>query len=218
MADSVQLDHLVLASGDLAGLIEAFRAVTGVDPIPGGRHALGTANSLAPVTVQGVATSTYLELIGPATADTALTEDFFGLATSGTPRVAAFAIRGPLAEWSARYRELGREPWEIEELSRRTPDGDLLRWQFVPPAPTPVNPVPFVIDWLDSPHPSGVAAPEIDLLTLRLAHPDPAVRAELAVLSPVIEVVDGDPGLGIVLQTPRGVVTEADLGLRGIRP
>lgn len=218
MSDSVALDHLVLASGDLAGLIATFGAVTGVDPIPGGRHAVGTANALIPITVQGASTATYLELIGPATPDTVLTEDFFGLATSGTPRVAAFAIRGHLPEWSARYRELGREPWEIAELSRLTPSGDLLRWQFVPPAPVPVNPMPFVIDWLDSPHPSGIAEPVIDLLSLQLAHPDPAVRRELAALSPAIEVMDGEPALGIVLRTPRGLVTAAELGLRGIQP
>lgn len=213
MAEIVLLDHVVLASGDLGGLIETFRCVTGVDPIPGGRHALGTANSLVPVTVGGAATRTYLELIGPATPDTVLTENFFGLAADRTPRVAAFAVRGALAEWSARYRELGREPWQIAELSRRTPDGELLRWQFVPPAPTPVNPIPFVIDWLDSAHPSGVAEPVIDLVTLRLTHPDPSVRAELSALSAVIEVVDGPPSLGIVLRTPRGLVTEAELGL-----
>lgn len=213
MSQSVVLDHLVLASGDLAGLIDTFRVATGVEPTPGGRHAIGTANALIPITVRGTATHTYLELIGPATPDTTLTEDFFGLASSGTPRVATFAIRSsePLEAWSRRYRDLGREPWRISDLSRRTPTGELLAWRFVPPAPVPVNPVPFVIDWLDSPHPSGVAAPVIDLVALRLSHPDPAVRQELAALSPVIEVVDAPPALGIVLQTPRGLVTEADL-------
>jgi hypothetical protein len=207
------LDHLVLASGDLTGLIDAFRAATGVDPVPGGRHAVGTANALVPVTVLGRPTGSYLELIGPETSQTTLTEDFFGLATSGAPRVAAFAIRGSLEEWSARYRARGRDPWQIKDLSRQTPAGDLLRWRFVPPAPVPVDPVPFVIDWLDSPHPSGVAEPVIDLLSLRLGHPDPAVRAELAALSPVIEAMEAPPSLGIVLRTPHGVVTETDLGL-----
>ncbi len=215
MSETVVLDHLVLASGDLAGLIDAFRTATGVEPAPGGRHAVGTANALIPITVQGVATGTYLELIGPETPDTTLTEDFFGLATAGIPRVATFAIRGsePLEEWSARYRDRGREPWRIKDLSRRTPDGELLRWRFVPPAELPVNPVPFVIDWLDSAHPSGITRPAIDLLTLRLGHPDPAIRAELAALAPVIEVADAEPSLGFALATPRGVITEADLGL-----
>ena len=220
MTETVLLDHLVVASGDLAGLIDDFRRTTGVEPLPGGRHALGTANALVPITVLGTATRTYLELIGPATPDTTLTENFFGLAVSGTPRLATFAIRGtePLETWSVRYRELGREPWEIRQLSRRTPAGELLRWRFVPPAESPVNPVPFVIDWLDSAHPSGVAEPLIDLLSLRLAHPDPAVRAELAALSPAIEVLDAEPSLGFVLTTPRGIVTEADLGLIPFRP
>lgn len=215
MSEAVVLDHLVLASGDLAGLIDAFRSATGVEPVPGGRHAVGTANALIPIRVQGSATGTYIELIGPETLQTTLTEDFFGLATSGTPRVATFAIRSstPLETWSARYRDLGRQPWRIKDLSRLTPAGDLLRWRFVPPAEVPVNPVPFVIDWLDSPHPSGVSEPVVDLLSLRLAHPDPAIRAELAGFSSAIEVSDGAPRLGLSLATPRGVIAESDLGL-----
>ena len=43
----VQLDHIVIASPDLEALASEFHELTGVKPMPGGRHeGRGTANQI----------------------------------------------------------------------------------------------------------------------------------------------------------------------------
>ncbi len=213
-----QLDHIVIASGDLADLISTFERVTGVRPTPGGRHDVGTVNALVPLTGEGTARRTYLEFIGPGPdGPEALTRDSFGLVHDGRPRIAGYAVRTPdLDETARRLRVAGRRPEDPQLQSRRRPDGSLLTWRLVPPQTgESVDCFPFVIDWMDSAHPAD-APSQVHLvgLTVTLPSPGPLTRA-VALAAPVAVERGPVPSLSIALETPRGRVTGTDLGLLG---
>jgi catechol 2,3-dioxygenase-like lactoylglutathione lyase family enzyme len=188
------LDHLVYATPDLEESVRLLAKLTGVRPVEGGPHpGLGTRNHLL-----GLGELRYLEIIGP---DLAQPEPErprpFGIDELAEPRLAAWAVRAADIEARvARSRTLGYDPGPIEPLSRRTPEGELLRWRLTFPY-EPV--VPFLIDWGRTPHPAR-RLPVVPLTGLTGSHPEPAlVRARLAALGVELEVHEGEPGLTAVL-------------------
>src|SRR4051794_32302696 len=84
------LDHLVLATPDLAGAVRRFTERTGVVPARGGSHVgLGTANFLVDVGDGG-----YLEIIGPdPDAPDPDAPRPFGIDELTEPRVVTWAVR-----------------------------------------------------------------------------------------------------------------------------
>lgn len=206
-----KLDHIVIAAPDLNELISRFTRLTGIRPVPGGRHSTGTANAIVPLAAPA---GSYIELIGPdpeATAplDPATTPDNFAiLSTSDTgPRVAAWCVRP--ADLDAYARDNGSP--EIEEMSRLTPEGELLSWRLIP-AERGVDhaPTPFAIDWLDSAHPSASALGSGSVVQLRLR--GGRIPEGLAPeVQDFLVVEDGEPLLELLLDTPNGVVELKDI-------
>jgi len=203
------IDHLVLAAPDLAGLVEWFRDATGVVPTPGGAHVgRGTRNEL--VALGG---STYLELIGPDPEQPPLAGPRpFGVDALDRPRLVTWCLRPsrPLEVAVERMRAHGWDPGEIASMSRRRPDGVLLAWRLTVRPMTPdVAAVPFLIDWLDSPHPTTSLPAGATLPSLTASHPDPdRVRSLLRDLGETaVDVVDGPPSLTAELSTPLGSLT-----------
>ncbi len=92
-------------------------------------------------------------------------------------------------------------------MSRRTPDGDELRWRLTPSRGV----VPFLIDWGSTPHPTTRDLPQVTLEAFTLSHPEPdPVRAQLAALGVALPVTAAAvPTLTAVFGTPRGL-TDAD--------
>jgi hypothetical protein len=94
-------------------------------------------------------------------------------------------------------------------MSRLRPDGVRLAWRVAqnPPA-GPGFPVPFVIDWLDSAHPSESAPAGVTLVRIAAVHPDPdSLRPALEALGVEVTVVEGpEPALAAILDTPGGRV------------
>ncbi|MFD4574520.1 VOC family protein [Streptomyces sp. NPDC058417] len=203
------LDHLVLATPDLAATVAEFTRRTGVVPAPGGAHVgLGTRNVLV-----GLGGDAYLEIIGPdpeqAGAQRPRGPRPFGVDGLTRPRTVTWAIAPPdLDAASAAVRARGHDPGGVREMSRRRPDGSLLAWRLTDgTAPHPCGPVPFLIDWGGSVHPAASGLPVTPLLALSATAPDPAGYGTLlAALGTALPVTEGPPGLMFTLETPRGPV------------
>jgi hypothetical protein len=201
-----RLDHLVLATPDLAATVADFTRRTGVTPAPGGVHVgRGTRNHL--VALGGTA---YLEIIGP---DPEQPEPMgprpFDVDMLATARTVTWAIGPPDLDTAvATAGARGYDPGEIRPMSRRTPDGTLLTWRLTDgDTQHPSGLVPFLIDWGTSPHPTASGLPATPLLSLTATAPVPdEIRPLLAALDADLLLTEGPVGLSFTLDTPRGPV------------
>lgn len=208
------LDHVVLAGPDLAAAVDHVERLTGVRGAPGGQHPTGTANHLIAFTVGGERVPHYLEIIGPdrvrgiAATDVAT----FGINTLTEPGVRTFAIHpADIEATHAAALAAGIALGEVAPLSRRTPAGDLLEWRITNgPDRTPDRLIPFLIDWGTTPHPGLSDLPTLELLALRVAHPDPAgLTTAYRALGVDVEVEQGAAAaLTLVVVGPQGVPVE----------
>lgn len=175
------LDHVIYAGPNLAEAIAAVERLTGVRAAPGGKHPTGTANALIAFTVGGERVPHYLEVIGPdPEGDTPASEiAAFGIQHRSKPAVATFAIHPADFEGTAeRAAADGVSLGEIRPLSRRTPAGELLEWRLTRGEGRDPDPaVPFLIDWGSTAQPGLGDIPTVELLGLRIEHPDPETLA-----------------------------------------
>lgn len=202
------LDHLVFAVPDLTAAVALVVAATGVEAVPGGRHVgLGTANWLI-----GLGPGSYLEIIGPdpGQPDPAGPRPF-GIDELRRPRLVTWAIRVPdLDAAVAQARRSGYDPGDPREMSRRTPDGELLHWRLTPDRRVgAVGILPFLIDWGDSRHPSAGGLPPAELEAFA-GHTADLRRdgADLAALGAELPLEPGpERRLVARLRGPRGTLT-----------
>ena len=168
-----RVDHLVVAAPDLEAAVADFERRLGVRATPGGRHpGRGTHNALI-----ALGPRTYLELIGPDPRQPLPdTPRWFGIDDLETPRLVTWAANGTrLEELASAAERHGVRLGAVSAGSRQRADGALLHWRFTHPAAMPVDGiVPFFIDWGESPHPAGTAAPGSTLVDLKAEHPDAA--------------------------------------------
>jgi hypothetical protein len=170
------LDHVVIAGPDLAELVRWFAELTGVNAAPGGVHPTGTANALVALTVDGERGPQYIELIGPDPdrSDPALPTTF-GNDGLTAPSVQTYAVHPKdIDRTVADARERGYDPGDVHDLSRRKPDGELLRWRLTRGEGRRLD-VPFLIDWGTTQQPGLSDIPAIELLAFERVEPDPAV-------------------------------------------
>lgn len=205
-----RIDHLVWGAPDLAGLVADAERMTGVAPVLGGVHeGRGTRNFLI-----GLGPGRYLELIGPDPEQpTPSRPRPFGVDSLTGPKLIGWAVRtDAMAQTVQASRTAGYDPGDADRMSRRQPDGPLLEWLLTPPQGGYDGTVPFVIDWLDSPHPSA-SLPAVGLTSLTLRHPDAdGIARALGAMElhdrADIEIERGSPpGLRAVLDTPHGTVS-----------
>ncbi|MFD8999927.1 VOC family protein [Streptomyces sp. NPDC059582] len=201
------LDHLVLATPDLAATVAEFTRRTGVTPVPGGVHVgLGTRNHLV-----GLGGTGYLEIIGPDPEQSAPSGPRpFGVDGLTGPRTVTWAIApSDLDATVAAARARGHDLGEVRAMSRRRPDGTLLEWRLTDGAAAhPSGPVPFLIDWGASVHPSASGLPVTPLLALSATAPDPdGIRPLLAALGTELPLTKGPVGISFTVRTPQGPVT-----------
>jgi hypothetical protein len=201
------IDHIVYGVFDLEAGIADLERRLGVRAAAGGRHpGRGTHNALL-----GLGGGTYLEIIardpgqehpaGPLP---------FALERLTAPRLVGWAIRVQgIDGFVEGARASGYDPGEVREMSRLRPDGVRLAWRAAqnPPA-GPGFPIPFVIDWLDSAHPSEAAPAGVTLVRIAAVHPDPnSLRPALEALGIEVTVAEGPvPALVATLDTPGGRV------------
>jgi hypothetical protein len=202
------LDHLVLATPDLAATVADFAERTGIAPAAGGAHVgLGTRNYL--VSLGG---SRYLEIIGP---DPEQAEPSgprpFGVDGLTIARTVTWAVSTPdLDAAVAAARAQGYDPGPVRAMSRRRPDGTLLEWRLTDgDTAHPSGLVPFLIDWSPSPHPTTAPdLPVAPLLEFSATAPVPdEIRPLLSAVGAELPLAEGPVGLTFTLDTPRGPVT-----------
>ncbi len=201
----VMVDHVVYGVDDLQGGVDELAERLGVRAAPGGKHVgRGTHNALL-----ALGGGSYLEII-------ALDPDQpeppgpipFALDRLRLPRLVGWAARVTDIEHTAqRARDRGYDPGPIQAMSRQRPDGVMLEWHLTrnPPDPGQI-PVPFLIDWGRSPHPSQASPTGVTLVELRAEHPSPEdLRRLLAALS-IDLAVDQATQAALVgtLDTPKG--------------
>lgn len=189
-----ELDHVIYAGPDLPEAIDAVERLTGVRAAPGGTHPTGTANALIAFTVGGRRVPHYLEVIGPDPDGATPASEIatFGIEDRSEPAVATFAIHPADFDGTAqRAAAAGVSLGEVRPLSRRTPAGELLQWRLTRGASRDPDPaVPFLIDWGSTAQPGLGEIPTVELLSLRIEHPDPAVLAgKYGVLGLAVELV-----------------------------
>lgn len=153
----------------------------------------------------------YLEIIGPDPEQPPPKGPRpFGVDLLTGPRTVTWAISPPdLDAAIAPARARGHDPGPARPMSRRTPDGTLLRWRLTGTGHAhPSGLVPFLIDWGGSPHPAASGLPYTALLEVSATLPDPAeVRAPLAALDTGLRLAPGPAALSFTLETPNGPVT-----------
>jgi hypothetical protein len=202
-----RLDHLVLATPELAATVAHFTERTGIAPVAGGAHVgRGTRNYL--VSLGG---SRYLEIIGPDLEQPAPSAPRpFGLEGLAAARTVTWALSPPdLDAAVAAARAQGYDPGPVRAMSRRRPDGTLLEWRLTDGATAhPSGLVPFLIDWSSSPHPTTAGLPVAPLLELTATAPVPdEIRPLLSAVGAELPLAEGPVGLSFTVNTPRGAVT-----------
>ncbi|HEX2145605.1 MAG TPA: VOC family protein [Glycomyces sp.] len=165
------LDHLVLATPDLAATVAEITRLTGTRPAPGGVHpGLGTRNFLL-----GLGEGGYLEIIGPDPEQGAPQGPRpFGIDGLTEALLVTWAIRVEDIDAAvAAAREAGYDPGDPRGMERNTPDGEHLSWKLTLDADgAHTGLVPFLIDWSRAPHPSA-NLPVVPLVGLEGFHPHP---------------------------------------------
>lgn len=173
-----KLDHLVWAVPDLEAAVEALQSEWGCRIYPGGRHpAWGSHNAILPL--RG---GSYLEIIAPHDEPPESGARIFGLDEIETRPGGALQAWGlrplsrgeddPMARLTAAALSQGLDLGDVLPGSRRTPDGTLLTWEITDPFTDRLSGIaPFLIHWGDTPQPSQLGAPEVELLELEIGHP-----------------------------------------------
>lgn len=200
------LDHVVLATTDIAETCVAIARATGVSPSAGGAHVgKGTRNALC-----ALGDGTYLEVIGLDPDQPEPPEPRpFAIDRLVTPGVVTWcARRRHLAALVAAAAEAGLPFTGPVPMQRESPEG-LLSWELALPAfETEAGVVPFFIDWGNTPHPSMSAsiARGLRLESFRLHHPEPERIARwFDTFAIDAEPIRADaPGLDVVLAGPAG--------------
>lgn len=203
------IDHLVYATDDLARTVASLTEQLGVVPTPGGQHlGRGTRNEL--VALGG---HSYLEIIGPDLDQRHHDGPMpFGIDQLAGERLVSWCAR-PEGELEHLVRVLAAadgDPGGIADMWRARPDGELLSWRLtLTRLDHHLGPMPFLIDWLDSEHPTAALAHPVALRSLRLRSPDHRHLARLLAImgsDPRLELEGGDPAITAVLDTPAGEV------------
>ncbi|HET7339572.1 MAG TPA: VOC family protein [Candidatus Dormibacteraeota bacterium] len=199
------LDHVVLATPDLAPTVDWVADALGVRPGAGGQHmGLGTRNFLL-----GLGPERYLEVIGPDPDQPTPTEPRrFGIDLLDSPQVMAWVARTalPLDEAVDRAARLGHQLGAVHEASRTTPDGRVLRWRATAMRASAVLVIPPLIDWGETTHPSSTAPAGASLVRFKAVHPGPDHVLEiLDALGLELEVTAGaEPRLTVQIAGPGG--------------
>ncbi len=204
---NARLDHLVYAVPDLAEGTAFVADTLGVRPNAGGQHVgRGTANTLV-----GLGDGAYLEIIGPdLTQPPPSLPRPFGIDDLIAPALVTWAARASdLPAVIATARASGYDPGPAQAMQRATPDGGLLVWSLTAPPVAFDGLVPFLIDWGDSPHPSGSLPHPVRLAGFVLRTPDPGpVRRALSSLGlDAIELEEAPvTSIGVTLVGPDGTL------------
>jgi catechol 2,3-dioxygenase-like lactoylglutathione lyase family enzyme len=203
------IDHLVYATDDLERSVASLTDLLGVEPTPGGQHlGRGTRNEL--VSLGG---TTYLEIVGPDRDQRHHEGPMpFDIHELVGERLVAWCAR-PTADLDHVVRVLAAsdaDPGPVSDMWRARPDGELLSWRLTfPRLDHWMGPVPFLIDWLESEHPTVSLHQPVVLRSLHLHAPESNhLSRTIAIIGEDIRisVETGESALVATLGTPNGEV------------
>jgi hypothetical protein len=208
-ARALQLDHVLIAVGDLAGAAREIEARHGLASIEGGRHpGWGTANWIVPLG------DAYLELVAVVDAVEAAQSPFGSWVAQASP-----ARLEPLG-WAVRTNELDevarRLGLVVSAGSRAARGGRLLRWRLAGIEQAAAEPsLPFFIEWEHgTPHPGCTPGPHraagVQIAKLELAGDADRLAAWLGAHRLPVIVHPGTPALEHIVLT--GATGEILLG------
>lgn len=133
------VDHVIVCVPDLVRSVRSFEQRHLVSSVPGGRHdGHGTANRLVPLG------DAYIELVAVVDPDEARKSGFGGWVASRAHTNGADAIAIRTDELDVVCRRLGLEPLA---MSRRTAEGQVLRWRIAGMDHLVTEGLPFYIEW-----------------------------------------------------------------------
>ena len=198
------VDHLVWATPDLDDTVARVREEWGIEPTVGGSHdGLGSRNVLL-----ALGGATYLEIVGPDPAQPDPPGPRpFGIDDVAAPTLVAWAAGVPDIDlWIEWARRRGVDPGDAFAMQRTTPDGRVLQWRLTAPPADGDGVLPFLIEWPGA-TPAATAARGCELVSLDLAHPDPAIASRLAEYAVPVGIARGDRSLTATILTPTGIIT-----------
>lgn len=200
------LDHLVYATADLEKSASDLAELFGCALQPGGSHTgLGTANYL-----MSLGGSHYLEVIGPDVGQPKPERPRpFGIDDLEKPGLVTFAVSArDIDGQCADALAAGYDPGPVLDMSRKTPEGELLAWRLTPLGSDICDgAVPFLIDWGQTPSPARTLPGACKLVGFEMWYPDvEKVSEKLSALGMSLDVSEGAKKLVAKLETPKGIV------------
>jgi hypothetical protein len=182
----VLIDHIICAAPDLLAAIDDLEERFGVRAQPTGKHVgLGTHNALL-----ALGGRTYLEIIAPHVEQPPpSTHRPFGLDGISTAGLVAWALPcDDIDAGIAHARSRGYDPGDAVDMQRIAPTGSVVHWRMTLNA-FEGGPLPFLIAWGATEHPSRSAPHGLTLDSFEIEHPDPAqITPILAALGADIDV------------------------------
>lgn len=202
----LRLDHILLGAPQLDTATDAFAALAGVSPGGGGSHeGFGTRNQLL-----SLGDRLFFEIIAPDPAQDKRGRRASGLERLPGPEMLTFCLQSDdLDAVASRAKAAGLSPQDPVAMGRTRADGVRLEWNILYLEDAYWgDAIPFVIDWMGSPHPGASAPTGCTLKEFTVLHPR---FAELALLYEALGVpvpVAGAMTQGFLmrLDTPRGEV------------
>lgn len=206
-ASGVEIDHLILAIGDLQKGIETFARLTGVRPEFGGEHpGRGTANALV-----SLGKGVYLEILAPASPGARIDPSWGEITKHEELTPVGWALHArDLTKTVATLRGAGIPVSDPQPGSRKRSDGSTLHWQTAALAGQQLDLQPFFIQWGEgTPHPSATSPQGCELVRVALAAPEPeALRKLVQAVGIEVQISEGKPGgMTFSLSCARGEVT-----------
>lgn len=196
------LDHLIVGSQDLTEAIDWFENLTGVRAAFGGKHpGMGTHNALA-----SLGDGAYLELLA---IDPDQDGGLFASVLDGleTPELIAWAAGCNDSTAASEGFTSANIGSTIVPMTRESPDGALLSWEVILPTKPPLG-TPFLIDWMQTKHPSSTTPSGIEITEFVIMTPD------VSLLTDISQGLDGDwtisqgpfNSLNATMNTPKGEI------------
>ena len=202
------IDHIVYCVHDLDQAILDFKSLLGVSPIFGGYHTTqGTKNALL-----NLGNQCYLELLAIDLSNESVKGDrWMGIDMLSQPQITRWALKSVDLESDSeiinRYNpSMGR----IEGGSRKTSNGDTLKWGIAMPLASPeIEVIPFMTDWSESGiHPTDSLEDMCRVIDISLGHSEPArIEAILKQLSVDMDVTQSkNASIKIKIECPKGII------------
>ena len=114
-----------------------------------------------------------------------------------------------MSEVELLVKEAGLKSKGAKAMSRKHPDGQLLKWQVLRIEDHAYDDfLPFFIDWGETPHPALTTQKGCELIEFQVTHPDAHLVKIYEALRLDIQIENSDsPALKAILKSPKGEVT-----------